>query len=118
MGEKYELKNRCLHIAWEDSACSDEKQPIEQPIKQPIEQPVENNLATVLEAKSVSSKTKANITRLHDEFGNEKIFGRGDIVKMLGITERPATALIRKMYELALTEQITGAGKGKYRFIF
>ena len=117
MGEKHELKNRYLHIAWKDSACSDEKQLIKQLIKQPIEQPIENNFAAVLETKSVSSKTKANITRLHEEFGNEKIFGRGDIVKVLGITERPATALIRKMYELALTERITGAGKGKYRFI-
>ena len=38
-------------------------------------------------------------------------------MEVLGITERPATALIAKMYELGLTERITGAGKGKYRFI-
>ena len=28
MGEAYELKNRYLHIAWKESACSKEKQPI------------------------------------------------------------------------------------------
>ena len=36
---------------------------------------------------------------------------------VLGITERPATALIGRMYELEFTERITGVGKGKYRFI-
>lgn len=114
MGESHELKNRYLHIAWKESAYLDEKQPIQQPIQQHIE---ENRLLKVLEAKIVSSKAKANITRLYDRYGNEKIFGRGDVMEALGITERPATALIGKMYDLGLTERITGAGKGKYRFI-
>ena len=114
MGESYELKNRYLHIAWQESAYSDEEQPIKQPIKQPIG---ENNLLEVLEKKSISLRTKANITRLYNKFGNEKIFGRGDVMAVLGITERPATALIGRMYELEFTERITGAGKGKYRFI-
>ncbi len=113
MGEKHELKNRYLHIAWNESACSDEKQPIEQPIEQPIG---ENSLLSIFETKTVSSRMKANIIRLHDEFRNEKIFGRGDVMKVLGITERPASVFMAKMYELELTERITGAGKGKYRF--
>ena len=114
MGESYELKNRYLHIAWKESAYSDEEQPIKQPIKQPIEK---NNPLEVLEKKTISSRTKANITKLYNKFGNEKIFGRGDVMAVLGITERPATALIGRMYELEFTERIAGAGKGKYRFI-
>lgn len=47
----------------------------------------------------------------------ETIFGRSDVVAVLHITERPASTLLKKMYDLKLTEQITGAGKGKYRFI-
>ena len=117
MGESYELKNRYLHVAWKKSAYLDEEQPIKQPIKQPIELIEKNSLLEVLETKTVSSRTKTNITRLYDEFGNEKIFGRGEVMTVLGITERPATALIGKMYELEFTERITGAGKGKYRFI-
>ena len=113
MGESYELKNRYLHVAWEKSAYSNEKQPIEQP----IERIGKNSLSKVLGTKTVSLRTKANITRLYDEFGNEKIFGRGDVMEVLGITERPATTLIGRMYELKFTERITGAGKGKYRFI-
>lgn len=114
MGEKHELKNRYLHIAWRESAYPGEKQPIKQPVKQLIEK---NSLLKALEIKSVSSRAKANIIRLYDEFRNEKVFGRGDVMQVLGITERPATALISKMYEFGLTERITGAGKGKYRFI-
>lgn len=117
MGESYELKNRYLHIAWKESAYSDEEQPIKQPIEQPIEYIGKNSLSEILETKTVSSRTKANITRLYDEFGNEKIFGRRDVMAVLGITERPATALIGRMYEFEFTERITGAGKGKYRFI-
>ena len=60
---------------------------------------------------------KSNILKLHEDFGMEKIFGRTDVVKVLGITERPASTLLGKMYSLELTEKITGAGKGKYRFI-
>lgn len=113
MGEKHELKNRYLHIALEDSAYSSEKQPIKQPIEQHIGG---NSLLEVLETKPISLRTKANIIRLYDEFGNEKVFGRGDVMEALGITERPATTLIGKMYEFELTERIAGAGKGKYRF--
>ena len=66
---------------------------------------------------AVSSRTKANIILLREAFGNEKIFGRGDVVEILGITEKPASTLLGKMHTLHLTERITGAGKGKYRFI-
>ena len=117
MGESYELKNRYLHIAWKESAYSNEEQPIKQPIKQLFWDAGEISLSEILETKTVSSRTKANIIRLYNEFGNEKIFGRGDVMEVLRITERPATALIGRMYELEFTERITGAGKGKYRFI-
>ena len=60
---------------------------------------------------------KANITRLYDEFSNQKTFGYGDIMVVLGIIERLTAALIGRMYELELTECITGTGKGKYRFM-
>ena len=70
-----------------------------------------------MEEAAVSARTKANIIMLREAFGNEKIFGRGDVVELLGITEKPASTLLGKMYALNLTERITGAGKGKYRFI-
>ena len=71
----------------------------------------------LLDTKEASSKMKENIIKLHEAFGMEKVFGRADVVEVLGITERPASTLLGKMYSLELTEKITGAGKGKYRFI-
>ena len=67
MGEDNELKNRYLHIAWEGSVYSEEKQPIKQPIEK-------NSPFIILEMKSVLSRTKANIIRLYGAFGNEKVF--------------------------------------------
>ena len=118
MGEKHELKNRYLHIRRNETAYCDEKQHIKQHIKQHFETHDEkNSLLKILETKSISSRTKANIAKLYAEFGNEKIFGRREVMEVLGITERPATTLIGKMYELELTDCITGIGKGKYRFM-
>lgn len=111
MGEKNELKNRYMHIRWDETTHSDGKQHIEQHIGG------ENDILTLLDAKEVSSRMKNNILRLHEAFGMEKIFGRGDVVNVLGITERPASTLLGKMYDIGLTEKITGAGKGRYRFI-
>ena len=111
MGEQNELKNRYMYIRWDETTHSNEKQHIQQHIAD------ENRILKVLENKAVSSKMKSNILKLHEDFGIEKIFGRTDVVKVLGITERPASTLLGKMYSLELTEKITGAGKGKYRFI-
>lgn len=115
MREKNELKNRYMHIRWDKTTHSDAKQHIEQHIEQRIED--ENSLWTILDTREISSKMKGNIIKLHDAFGMEKVFGRSDVVEVLGITERPASTLLGKMYELHLTEKITGAGKGRYRFV-
>ena len=115
MGEKNELKNRYMHIRWDETTHSAGKQHIEQHIQQHIGG--ENSILELLDTKEVSSKMKGNILKLHEAFGMEKVFGRADVVEVLGITERPASTLLGKMYSLELTEKISGAGKGKYRFI-
>ena len=111
MGEENELKNRYMHIRWEETTRLAGKQHIEQHIDN------KNDLLRFLDTKEISSKMKANIIKLHDTFGMEKVFGRGDVVEVLGITERPASTLLGKMFSMDLTEKITGAGKGKYRFV-
>ncbi|MBQ6733645.1 MAG: Fic family protein [Lachnospiraceae bacterium] len=115
MGENHELRNRYLHIEWDKTTYSNEKRHIKQHIGRHIQ--AENDMNKILEETAVSSRTKANIILLREAFGNEKIFGRGDVVEILGITEKPASTLLGKMHTLHLTERITGAGKGKYRFI-
>ena len=119
MGENNELKNRYMHIAWKETTHSDGKQHIEQHIERHIEHHIQekNDLLSILNEQAVSPKAKANILKLYESFGLEKIFGRTDVVEVLSITEKPATTLLGKMYSLKLTEKIIGAGKVKYRFI-
>ena len=111
MGENNELKNRFMHIDWKETTHSDGKQHIERHFRK------KTDLLSILDEQKVTTKTKTNIVKLYESFGIEKIFGRRDVVEILGITEKPATTLLGKMYSLNLTEKITGAGKGKYRFI-
>lgn len=111
MGENNELKNRFMHIDWKETTHLDGKQHIERHFRK------KTDLLSILDEQKVTTKTKTNIVKLYESFGIEKIFGRRDVVEILGITEKPATTLLGKMYSLNLTEKITGAGKGKYRFI-
>ena len=116
MGEQNELKNRYMHIRWEETTHSESKQHIKRHIEQHV--PNDNSILNVLNTKGISSRMRSNIIKLHEAFGMEKIFGRSDVIEVLGITERPASTLLGKMYSLGLTEKITGAGKGRYRFVF
>ncbi len=115
MGENNELKNRYMHIRWEETTHSDGKQHIKRHIEQHIEN--KNDILETLNSKEISSRTKDNIVKLYAAFGVEKVFGRADVIDVLKITEKPASTLLGRMYSLHLTEKITGAGKGRYRFI-
>ena len=105
-GEKNELKNRYLHIQW-----NNEKQDIENSkqdigiTKQDIELP-----------DGLSGKTKKNIITLFSRFGFEQYFGRTDVMETLSLTASPASALISKMLSYKLIVPISGYGKGKYIF--
>jgi len=64
----------------------------------------------------VSTITKKKIMQLHEQFGNNIIFSRADIMRITGITSSPAGDLIKKMQSVNLIEFVSGYGKGKYRF--
>ena len=46
---------------------------------------------------NVSERTKKNIQMLRDALGNDRIFGRSDVMNILGITASPVSALIKNM---------------------
>ncbi len=64
----------------------------------------------------VSTITKKKIMQLHEQFGNNIIFSRADIMRITGITSSLAGDLIKKMQSANLIEFVSGYGKGKYRF--
>ncbi len=65
---------------------------------------------------NLSERTKKNIQMLRDALGNDRIFGRSDVMNILGITASPASALIKKMLEYGVIKPQKGYGKGKYTF--
>ena len=75
LGEKNELHNRTMHISGKF------KKPSKQNIDK-IKQDIENANRTL----NVSERTKKNIQMLRDALGNDRIFGRSDVMNILGIT--------------------------------
>ena len=105
-GEKNELKNRYLHIQW-----NDEKQDIES-----LKQDIDLSKQDIELPDGLSGKTKKNILRLFDHFGFDQYFGRTEVMETLSLTASPASALISKMLDSNLIIPISGHGKGKYIF--
>lgn len=105
LGEKNELHNRTMHISGKF------KKPSKQNIDK-IKQDIENANRTL----NLSERTKKNIQMLRDALGNDRIFGRSDVMNILGITASPASALIKKMLEYGVIKPQKGYDKGKYTF--
>ena len=112
-GEKNVLKNRYMHIRWNDveQDIRNEKQDIgiqKQDIKgakQDIDLPSE-----------LTNKTKQHIINLNNAIGFDKCFGRTDVMTILNLTASPASALIKRMLTMELIVPVKGKGKGKYVF--
>ena len=88
------------------------KQDIWEP-KQDIE--VENTISNRI--SGLSLRTKQNIEKLYGVIGYNTVFGRGEVIEVLGITASPASELIKKMLTSGIIEPVKGYGKGKYRFL-
>lgn len=108
------LHNRYLHIRWEalNQDVKTKKQDIETE-KQDIGE-VKQDIKI---SESVGNKTQKHIRDLFEELGYDKIFGRTEVMQLLGLTASPASELIRKMLQLNLIYPIKGKGKGKYLFV-
>ncbi|MBO4474400.1 MAG: Fic family protein [Clostridiales bacterium] len=112
LGEKNNLKNRYLHIRWnqEKQDIGEKKQDIGEK-KQDI-----GTEKTLVMPKELGSVTQKNIRLLFAEFGYERFFGRTEVMNILKITASPASALIKRMIEADLICPMKGKGKGKYLF--
>ena len=132
LNETNPLHNRSMHISgifadFQKQDIEEKKQDIEgrkqdiEEKKQDIEvQKQDTDIRKIYNAKllksNFSKKTLGYIQKLYDKFGSEKVFGRTGIVAELGITESPASDLIRKLLEIEIIVPVQGKGKGKYVF--
>ena len=85
-------------------------------VKQDFKQDFKRALVSSLETSEISAKSRSNIIKLGDKYGNDVIFNRTMVMDTLSITSSPASVLIKKMKQLDLLEEIKGAGNGMYRF--
>lgn len=67
--------------------------------------------------ENLSTKTIEHIQKLKEIFAFEKVFGRADVIKVLGLKKTGSSSLLKKMLELKFIELVSGCGKGKYRFV-
>lgn len=125
LNEKNELRNRYMHISGAFAVTAKQnieppkqdiglrKQNIE-PLKQDIGYPDEFEIR--MQSAGFSRKTLNHTEAIYMRYGTGTTFGRSDIIKVLGITESPASALLKKLMLADLIEPVSGMGKGKYRF--
>lgn len=64
----------------------------------------------------MDKRTKSNICKMFEVIGKDDVFGRTDVSDICGISYSTAGTLISKMKDYKLIEEITGYGKGKYKF--
>lgn len=62
-------------------------------------------------------KTAGNIRKLREAFPEGAVFGRTEVMKVLGLKASGASDLLMKLRKSGIVEAVSGQGKGKYRFI-
>ena len=66
--------------------------------------------------EDVRPKTASHILKLQEAFPDRTVFGRSDVMGVVGIKASRASALLREMVERGIVEPVSGHGKGRYRF--
>ena len=113
LNEHNELHNRNMHIS---GLLKDEKVDIETS-KVDIETSkvdIETRLAE--KKRNFSTKTIMHIRVLYEKFGDYQLFGRGEVMELLGLKSSGASKIISNMVQADVIEPISGHGKGKYKF--
>ena len=63
-----------------------------------------------------SKRTVHHIEILFDEYGYNRVFGRSDVMDLVGLKRSAVSKLISKLLETGIIEPVTGHGKGRYKF--
>lgn len=132
LNENNPLHNRAMHISGifhnfqkqdiveREQDIKKQKQDIDDQKQDIGNQKRKTDIWVIYEAKlqktNFSKKTLGHIQKLYDRFGEEKVFGRTEIMAESGLTESPASELIRKLLDIEIIIPVRGKGKGKYVF--
>lgn len=113
LDEKNELRNRTMHI----SGYFTEKVDIETKKVDIETEKVDIGTKKVdIGSLKFSKRTVHYIEILFDEYGYNRVFGRSDMMVLVGLKSSAVSNLISKLLEVGIIEPVTGHGKGKYKF--
>ena len=107
LNENHPLHNRALRISGT--------------FKEPEKVNIDSEKANIVKRKvnieeDFTAKTASHVRKLQEALGQEIVFGRSDVQRVLDLKPTRCTALLREMAEHGIIEPVTGHGKGKYRF--
>lgn len=74
------------------------------------------SIQKAINSLDAKKNTKTNAMRLFNQMGIDGIFGRSDIMEVVGISITAAGNLITKLKNAGLIQAVSGYGKGKYKF--
>ncbi|WP_215905155.1 Fic family protein [Treponema phagedenis] len=114
MNEKHPLHNRTMHISGKFKEPEKPDIGAEKP-DIGAEKPDIGAEKPDIE-KKFQTKTASYILRLREAFPGQTIFGRSDVMEVIGIKESRASELLKEIVENEVIEPVSGHGKGKYRF--
>ena len=115
LGEHNELHNRYLHIggAFGKQDIGSAKQDI-QGEKPDIQ--ILFPYAAVLRSAGFKKKTASHVESLFRAYGDGRVFGRGDVIRRIGLSPSAVSELLKKLLACGVIETVAGEGKGRYRF--
>lgn len=107
LNENHPLHNRILHISGTLQEVN--KSDIEA-VKPDIDD-LKSDIENVFQPKTAS-----HVLKLSEAFPEQTVFGRSDVMKVIGVKASRASDLLKEMAEHEIIEPVAGHGKGKYRF--
>ena len=129
LNEHHLLRNRTLHISWSNDEAMKPDIGTKKPDIGEVKPDIESEKTDIDEKKpdieaakpdimaEFLPKTVGNIRKLREAFPEGAIFGRTEVMKVLGLKASGASELLMKLRKSGIVEAVSGQGKGKYRFI-
>lgn len=105
--EDHPLHNRTLHIS---GTFKEMEKPDIEMVKPDI-----GEIKPDIE-KMFQPKTANHIHKLREAFPDQTIFGRSDVMEIIGIKSSRVSELLKELTERGVIEPVSGHGKGKHRF--
>lgn len=79
-------------------------------------QNTEVDIESTLLEKNSSIKTANHVRKLFEKFGYDEVFGRSAVMKVIDLRQSGASKFLSNLVQKDIIEQVSGHGKGKYKF--